>query len=1138
MDIKSTSEFLNPLKLQYKYDDTLQFNNNYINTDEGYKVFLNNALLNTRDHSINNYNIFYLTDNKKLSDIVNIDDSNIINNKKHLISYIKIGDYYLSTSGEETGIQISEDKVNQFEICFLDKNKCYIKTFISNNLSEIGEPIGTMYYISKILDITTNIDDKCEFNYILDDNKLYLFVIDEGVLTLDPNNLVLIFSKTNSSNYFNNNQTFIIENNNIEDVNINTSFGVYKNRSLDIDTNKSIYDLSNNYLITSEYSYADGDNIDVDILALKNQLTPRGYSSRTNLNPDINYREYTSLFTGTNQELGNSLISLNYNYNITDLQIKPGLNTFTTPTTLSPYGSSININDIDFQKSGAFGFTNPSLADKIYKINDNNLIKSYAWLSCNSLDDKGIWLSRYYNPLLTNVQNISSSPAKIIQNITDIDKIFYENNEIINDGYIDIISNLQIEPNTTYVYKRITNKEIENFNQNKHLVLSSIKLLNTKDSAIYNDNIINNIYDLNGDSYAVLPLKNYIYDNQLSLSFYLNSNDYTKVIGEQILGNLNCYGFSFKKNSVITPIPMISFTGGVSFGIANDIWDQINSHNNPQWVNQDTWATYKLLWNQFLYKGELDVTGQYLFNTDLQLIDLLPTTDTFIRTVRIEHTDFYYSIYAKQILRMTPLGIEMLSFDFSNEDSDENIIYVNYDENNIYCITDQHNVYEVSYNSEKINKLNLSSIDTSIPFNTCFKHDNKYYFANNLSGISEYDPRFGIFYDSIVTNDIERYTNKHCIYYYNPNVNNTEYNIITNDHASKFFTAKSIQDFKIIDDYIGIIYNNSKINIYNIDRDLLFTYDFSKDDKTPVAFDYVGEITPNGYEQYFIIMTVDKVYDDYGREITKVLDDSDEQNEDTLSNHPYDYVSLYKLQNFELKLINKLSYLGHNLQKNETRLTNYSLIKRLHKQYSDYYIKYKLTNKYNNKIDNKIINLPSFENGNNHFVINFDGINGKIDVFCNAKLIASDSFENGKFLSESLFNESFLIGTNSYFYIPLFKFLNQNNYFVNNLQIKYFKLYNNTLSQDEIKILNLQHYKVDNIMLNIPCGNRNKSETISRMFKQSVPGFKTNKFDIIIKNINVNNEDKIKLSNVLRKILTDKLPLQTHINNFKFKFTS
>lgn len=1138
---KKVNKFLNPLELQYKKDNTLQFNNLYTTTSQGYRSFFNEILKNTRDHTINNYSMYYLTDNKKLSDFINIKDD-VINDNYHIVTYIKNNNLYLSISDVSLGVQLTEEPVNYFEICFNNKETCYIKTFINNVIVEAGDKIGNIYYISannNEISVTDDIKNKCDFNYIINDNNLYLFVNNEkinskGVVSVSSDLKLIISSQLSS---LTNSETFIIDNNQQKNINYNTSFGVYENRTLDIDKNKSLYDLSNNILITSQYSYLDGNNIEVDLIVLKNQITPRGYLTKTNINASQNYREYTSLFTGSNQETGNSLISLNYNYFLTDLQIKPGINTFTTPSSLSPYHSSININDIDFQSSGSFGYINPSLADKIYRINDNGLIKSYAWLSCNDLNDKGIWLSRYYNSSLTNVQNISSTPAKIVHNITDIDKIFYENNEIVSDGYIDIISDLKIEPSTTYIYKRITNREINNFNNhNTNLVMSSLKLLDTNNAIIYDNEIVDNIYTFNNERYAVLPIKNYMYNNQLSLSFYLNSTDYTKVIGDQILGNLNCYGFALKRNFVITPMPMISFTGGVSFGVVDDLWNMINgTAGETQYKDHDTWSSYKYEWNRFLYKGDINVTGNYIFNTDLKLIDILPTADTFLRTVRVEHTDFYYAIYANQILRMTPIGVEMVSFDYMDETTTKNeqLKYVNYDENNIYCIGDKGNIYELSIDSETLTTIKSF---TDKPFNTTFKHDNKYYVAETLSGISEYNPKYGIFFDKLTIEDEEK-SGKiyHAIYHFNPDSVTSKYNYLDNNNSSRFFIAKSIQDFKIIDNYIGVIYNDSKFNIYNTDRDLLYSYDFSIDKKRPIAFDYVGEITPEGYKNYFIILTADKVFDKYGREITKLK--SDNPDEETLRKNPFDYVSLYKLENFQLELINTTSYTAHNLQSNETRLTNYSLIKRLHEKYNDYYIKYKLTNKYNSKIDTRIINLPTFDNGDNHMVINFNSINGQIEIYKNAKLIASDTFETGKYVLESIFDENMLIGTNSYYNTPLFDYLQQKNYFVNNLQMKYFKLYKNTLTKDEIKILNLQYYKVDDIMLSIPCGIRNKTETINRMFKQSVPGFKTNKFNIVIKNINVNENDKIKLSDTLNKLLTNKIPVQTDINNIKFRFT-
>lgn len=1136
---KKVDNFLNPLELHYKYDDILKFNNYYSNTNLGYKSFFNNVFENVRDHSINNYNIFYLTDNKKLTDFVNI--QNDLYNDKHLITYLQINDKYLVLNGLNLGL--SDEPITKFEISFLSDGTCYIKSFVNDVIVNEGDKFGHNVCLIcnsegdiKVINYDTNNNiNGLYFNYILNDNKLNLFIKygenASGYVTLVNNELKIV----KQTDYFNENQTFIIENKKNDDVDINTSYGIYENRSLDIDSYKSIYNLSNNLLLTSEYSYSDGDNIYVDILNLKNQLTNRGYSSNTELVHDNNFREYTSLFTGTKQETGNSLLTLNYSYYLTDLQIKPGLNTFTTPLSFNPY-DKIDINHMSFTKSGSFGFVNPSLADKIYKINDNNLIKSYAWLSCSDLNDEGIWLSRYYNPMLTNVQNISSSPAKIIHNVTDIDKIFYENNEIVRDGYVDVISDLTFEPNTTYIYKRITNKEINTYsNNNKNLVLSSIKLVNTKKDIIYDNDTLNETYTFTGDRYATLPIKNYVYNNQLSLSFYLNSENYDNVIADQILGNLNCYGFSFKKNTVITPLPIISFTGGLTFGVENDIWDKISAYTQAGggWLDHDIWSTYLYTWNRFLSDSDTDVRGQYVFNTDLKLIDLLPVSDAYIRTVRTEHTDFYYTVYSKQILKMTPVGVEVISFSFSN-DENENITHVNYDDKFIYCISDKYNIYELSYNNSQIRRISVGGYD----FNTVFKHNNNYFVANNLSGIGEYDPRFGIFYDNIYKGDSgfdSIYKNKHCIFYFNPNTTTETINKLNENNTSVFFSADSIQDFKIIDNYIGIIYNNSKINIYNTDRDLLYSYDFSNIKKRPISFDYVGEITPDGYKNYFIILTADKVYDEYGREI--LLKESEDPKVKTLQTNPYDYVSLYKLENFELTLINKLSNLSHNLQSNETRLTNYSLIKRIHENYNDYYIKYKLINKYNNIIDTRVINLPKFDNGENYFVINFDGINGKLEIYNNGKLIITDTFEVGKFLSENVFDENFLIGTDSYFNTPLFNYIQQDNYFVKNLQIKYFKLYKNVLLPEEIKILNLQYYKVDDIILNIPCGFRNKQETINRFFKQSVPGFKTNKFDIIIKNMNVNEKDKEKLSNVLRKLLSDKLPAQTDLNNIKYIFT-
>ena len=228
-----------------------------------------------------------MTDNKKLTDFVNI--QNDLYNDKHLTTYLQINDKYLVLNGLNLGL--SDEPITKFEISFLSNGTCYIKSFVNDVIINEGDKFGhnvclicNSEGVIKVINYDTNNNiNWLYFNYIINDNKLNLFIKygenASGYVTLVNNALKII----NQTDYFNENQTFIIENKKNDDVDINTSYGIYENRSLDIDSYKSIYNLSNNLLLTSEYSYSDGDNIYVDILNLKNQLTNRGYSSNTEL---------------------------------------------------------------------------------------------------------------------------------------------------------------------------------------------------------------------------------------------------------------------------------------------------------------------------------------------------------------------------------------------------------------------------------------------------------------------------------------------------------------------------------------------------------------------------------------------------------------------------------------------------------------------------------------------------------------------------------------------------------------------------------------------------------------------------------------------------------------------------------------
>lgn len=1139
---KLLSDDLSPLKIRYKQDNDVIFDNNYFETIQGYNVITNKIFKNLRSQKTNNYSNFYLTDKNKLSDILEL--HKLDNYNFNIVSYIMINELYLSANLDL--LYFNDTPNTKFEIVFED-NRCYLKTYNSDSKTYLFVTYNIENNVAK-LTTTDDFNDKFLFDYVINNkNELFLLMSKDNnisrtlIVTYDDNQL--IGKQQDSSKYFSDDQTFKIKIISNTDVNINTAWATYNDKVLNINKFKSYYNLSNNILASSVYTYSDSENLDLDLLILKNQISHKGFVNEGDSLRNIDYREYTDLFTGSNQETGNNFISLNYNYITTDLKIKSGKNIFTTPESLYPY-KQLDLNDSKFINNGSFGSDKPTLSDKFYKINNNDLLQSYSWLSCSSVDDCGVWVNRYYNPMLFNYQNVNTQPVNILYNNTNVDELIYKNPNLINEGYFDVVSNLIIEPSTTYVYNRITNNEIINYiDNNPHLVINGLNLLDYNGSQIYNNDTENYIYDFTGKEYAYVNLKTNVPYNQFCISFYMNGDNWDNIIADQIMGNYNCNGFAFKRNTIITPFPMITFSLGSFFG-ATDIWNNITKN---VFGDVSYWNRYNSYWNTYSDDAIAAVRGQYLFNTNFEVVDILPIIDSLVKTVRINHLDYYYNIYETQLVKMTPVGVETVSLPIDLENN-EKILNVSYDENNIYSISNTNKMYEYNYNdgtiithpTTSLSGDNLLELDSNY-HNAVAKSNDKYYFVHTENNILENHDDLGIFYchneESELTN-LSSYGdqpyNVQCILRYKPNNDDIMYNYDVHDNSTRFFEASSIQDFKIIDDTICVLYNRTKFALYDYDRTLLYSHDFALDNQNVKFVDYVNEITPNGYESYYIIIVFDKVFDSYNKEILSPDDDPAEEWSNT------DYISIYKydLKNNQLSLLKKLNY-SQNLIGNKTdnKITQYSLIQKQNKNREKFYIQYKLLNKYNNSSETRVVNLPDFNPGKNHIAINFDSINGKLQIYINGKLKVEDVFDAGKYVFENIFEDIFLIGNLSYYSVPLFKQLKQQNYFAKNFNIEQFKVFDNILDKNTIKALSLYNTPIEDIVLNIPCDNRNKIETIERYFKESVPGFCTNKIDINIKNLTISENDRLKLSNIIRLHLRSKLANYLDINNINYKFT-
>jgi hypothetical protein len=97
-------------------------------------------------------------------------------------------------------------------------------------------------------------------------------------------------------------------------------------------------------------------------------------------------------------------------------------------------------------------------------------------------------------------------------------------------------------------------------------------------------------------------------------------------------------------------------------------------------------------------------------------------------------------------------------------------------------------------------------------------------------------------------------------------------------------------------------------------------------------------------------------------------------------------------------------------------------------------------------------------------------------------------------------------------------------------------LYNKSLTNNEIDFLVYNGINMENLIVSLPCDQRNELEGIERQFKLDTTGNKSNKINLIIKNSQITN---MTLQNELKSIISEKLkkvlPITTTINNIQFR---
>ena len=599
-------DIIKPKELVFN-DNYFTLKGDYINNNSGFNFTAYKALYDVNDVKTNNYSNLVLSKKQKNSDILEVTEPNkeIYLNVVTTISfynnvttdsmnpgawlYFKKGfnNYNTNLTTGELGISFGRPESYGNYLFHLE---CYADyCLISHHFGDLK------YYLcyDKGFSFTTRYKDNCKFFYHLDGNIIRLFQTDGNTIEYikcvrGVENIYTL--KRDTTNLYDKDINIYI--NNIEEIldyDIDASWVTY-NRSnyIDsIDTNKSKFDLDSQFLIHHEY-FTDNS---VNLLPLKNNLTYTGtvtngantYATKSETDiskPLVDFRNYTSIHSGINQEYGNETITLSFTFTDQVYHINPGdelvfkipqrTNTDILPP-LYPY-ESININDTMFVRNGAFASNVPYFADKFKKFqNENTKLNNYTylctWLYQPNEDSTPIWLDRYYYPDLVSRNDVLKE-ERFKSSLNNIPDEYYftedyknsvsgsvvkenEYNDFLknfqNSTFVDKKSDLTLEAGTTYRYSRLSKEMVDEVYNN----ISENRIDAVKDSKGNTVNL-SKIIPFNGETWRKIPGELFKNSNAINFNMDLYVNPLKKM-GIQLFGCDYNYGFNIQNRKDLTP---------------------------------------------------------------------------------------------------------------------------------------------------------------------------------------------------------------------------------------------------------------------------------------------------------------------------------------------------------------------------------------------------------------------------------------------------------------------------------------------------------------------------------------------------------------------------------------------------------
>lgn len=1150
-------------------DENMALKGNYAYSGSfGYKAY--EILKDVNDVKTNNFSNLVLSRKTKNSDFVEILKPEAVENNLDIITslgfYNKDNDKgvwicfnksydtwdndissasFMMTKGKPNNYSNYLFRLEAFE----DENYCQI----SHNFGDLTYYLAYdegFKYISERSPLT-------QFLYQIDNDVIRLYKNINGSIkkvvcklgTNDNYNLLLEDYRSSKDDNINDN-IFISLPSNDFDYYVDGSWVTYdRHNSIDAINNEySAFSIEGQFLMHHEYSTSDS----VNIIPLKNSLTYQGslvngtnnYRSDSHYyikKPLVDFKTYTNINSGINQEYGNDNIILTFSFKDQEYHIMPGEEyDFTIPlqgssemSPLYPY-KNININDTAFVKNGAFGSDIPYFADNFRKLqNENTEINNgtylCTWLYQPNADSIPVWLDRYYYPDM--IQRHSALKGAIFEpsfnNIPDgIYSTENVNDEFIkedlenfklalqNNTYVDKKSDVLIEPGTSYSYKRIGSENVNAvFNELESYRINSVK-----------DQNGNNVYldapfAFNKENWRRIPAESFKNTSAVNFNTNLYINPYKKM-GLQLFGSDYNNGINIQNRKDLAPFHYYASVDSVH--LLNNKYELRQSCNIKEKYNTDIKRLiigapfedlYVLTSNAIIImEYDLKLKSRILYNDITNLKDIVFADDISIADIISEYKPLNYkgnlyipinnkndSYIIKVIFNPEgeeqPLSARRLSSnEFVNNFTntyDKSLIETNAYIKSLY-VDNEGTIYAFNYD-----KLKMSHDGDTI-----------YGIYNNSGESEKVDNWYYIFNQSIGRLYSSAAASKYAEFSSDVSIDNIALN--PNGEMALIRGFRPNTSLKNIDE------NEKCLEIYSRNKNKIYSYPLKNFDsiKTLDYYTYIDE----AFEEQMVFAAI-------GSRNGKIIVVEYQSNSERVKIH-YSNINVDWITSFD-------------------EATNSNRLITKHNENKLYFNVFLPMGIYNEKLS-IIWDLKEAQEGWYNINVEVDTDNATFKVKVNDELIGEINHKtHSKFYRFTHNNDS--IFDNTYYFgivgkdhgARMHEILSDSvfdPYATVNTKTENTTLYIKKLKYHEYQAMRLFYSKINELTITLPCGVRNGIEEIIRYFRYRTPGYVTNKVKINISGLeDIKYESEINaLKNEILDALTANGDCLTKVNEIEF----